>query len=168
MGPLRFERRSEDPQSPRITRLPYGPSTLMGADPICTFPYLRGPCAAGPGPAEGIGGRGYGKIRTVCIPGNLRSKIPDNGGKAAPGVASSRLCRSRLVSPETSGFSIASLKIGSFGPSPVAPRLMAGRSRSGSDEPSLIPPPPVPQVPSPPSPPGTPPSPTPPWTRGRR
>jgi hypothetical protein len=25
MGPLRFELRSEDPQSPRISRLPYGP-----------------------------------------------------------------------------------------------------------------------------------------------
>jgi hypothetical protein len=25
MGPLRFERRSEDPQSPRMPRLPYGP-----------------------------------------------------------------------------------------------------------------------------------------------
>ncbi len=25
MGPLRFELRSEDPQSPRMSRLPYGP-----------------------------------------------------------------------------------------------------------------------------------------------
>jgi len=29
MGPLRFERRSEDPQSPRMARLPYGPPTNL-------------------------------------------------------------------------------------------------------------------------------------------
>src|SRR5690554_578098 len=31
MGPLRFERRSEDPQSPRMARLPYGPSLILCA-----------------------------------------------------------------------------------------------------------------------------------------
>jgi len=29
MGPLRFELRSEDPQSPRMARLPYGPALLL-------------------------------------------------------------------------------------------------------------------------------------------
>jgi hypothetical protein len=29
MGPLRFELRSEDPQSPRMARLPYGPAFLL-------------------------------------------------------------------------------------------------------------------------------------------
>jgi len=29
MGPLRFELRSEDPQSPRMARLPYGPVLIM-------------------------------------------------------------------------------------------------------------------------------------------
>jgi len=29
MGPLRFERRSEDPQSPRMARLPYGPALMV-------------------------------------------------------------------------------------------------------------------------------------------
>ena len=29
MGPLRFELRSEDPQSPRMARLPYGPALIV-------------------------------------------------------------------------------------------------------------------------------------------
>ena len=29
MGPLRFELRSEDPQSPRMARLPYGPALIL-------------------------------------------------------------------------------------------------------------------------------------------
>ena len=34
MGPLRFELRSEDPQSPRMARLPYGPVLLLLDDII--------------------------------------------------------------------------------------------------------------------------------------
>jgi len=29
MGPSRFERESEDPQSPRMARLPYGPAVIL-------------------------------------------------------------------------------------------------------------------------------------------
>jgi hypothetical protein len=36
MGPLRFELRSEDPQSPRMARLPYGPALLL----LAHFIYL--------------------------------------------------------------------------------------------------------------------------------
>ncbi len=36
MGPLRFELRSEDPQSPRMARLPYGPALLL----LAHFVYL--------------------------------------------------------------------------------------------------------------------------------
>jgi hypothetical protein len=36
MGPLRFELRSEDPQSPRMARLPYGPALVLFAD----IPYV--------------------------------------------------------------------------------------------------------------------------------
>jgi len=37
MGPLRFELRSEDPQSPRMARLPYGPAHYYW---IISFIYL--------------------------------------------------------------------------------------------------------------------------------
>ena len=43
MGPLRFELRSEDPQSPRMARLPYGPVLLLLVDIVyvcCYFPNL--------------------------------------------------------------------------------------------------------------------------------
>ena len=43
MGPLRFELRSEDPQSPRMARLPYGPALLLLDDIVyvcCYFPSL--------------------------------------------------------------------------------------------------------------------------------
>lgn len=36
MGPSRFERESEDPQSPRMARLPYGPALILFAD----IPYV--------------------------------------------------------------------------------------------------------------------------------
>ena len=36
MGPLIFELRSEDPQSPRMARLPYGPALLL----LAHFVYL--------------------------------------------------------------------------------------------------------------------------------
>ena len=38
MGPSRFERESEDPQSPRMARLPYGPAVILFAH----IPYV--PC----------------------------------------------------------------------------------------------------------------------------
>jgi len=37
MGPLRFELRSEDPQSPRMARLPYGPASYYW---FISFIYL--------------------------------------------------------------------------------------------------------------------------------
>jgi len=36
MGPSRFERESEDPQSPRMARLPYGPAVIVFAH----IPYV--------------------------------------------------------------------------------------------------------------------------------
>src|SRR5208337_3381497 len=40
MGPSRFERESEDPQSPRMARLPYGPAVILFAH----IPYV--PCCS--------------------------------------------------------------------------------------------------------------------------
>ena len=45
MGPSRFERESEDPQSPRMARLPYGPALILFAG----MTYLSCPVPASHG-----------------------------------------------------------------------------------------------------------------------
>ena len=47
MGPLRFELRSEDPQSPRMARLPYGPVLQLLDDIIYVSCYSRIPSMRG-------------------------------------------------------------------------------------------------------------------------
>jgi len=46
MGPLRFELRSEDPQSPRMARLPYGPALLLLDHFIYLSCYSKKNCAS--------------------------------------------------------------------------------------------------------------------------